>query len=237
MSVKDSRIVPKTENHKNERTNWLRAAVLGANDGLLSTASLIIGVAASHAERSQILTAGLAALVAGALSMAAGEYVSVSSQADTEKADLAKERAELNDSPESELLELARIYMTRGLEEGLAVAVAKQLMAFDALGSHARDELGINDRSIAKPIQAAFSSAGSFAVGAILPLLLSIFLPMSALMYGVGISTVLFLAALGTTAAKAGGAPLSKGAIRVAFWGLIAMAVTAGVGAMSGKTF
>lgn len=234
MSRKISSMVRRTENHRNERTSWLRAAVLGANDGLLSTASLIIGVAASHAPRGQILTAGLAALVAGALSMAAGEYVSVSSQADTENTDLAKEKAELKDSPESELLELAQIYEARGLDKSLALDVAKQLMAFDALGSHARDELGLHDTNVAKPIQAAIFSAISFTIGGILPLLISLSLPSSYLIYGVASSTILFLAVLGMTAAKAGDAPLIKAAARVVFWGTIAMLVTAVVGRISG---
>lgn len=223
-----------TERHRSSRIGWLRAAVLGANDGIVSTASLIVGVAAADATQSQILTAGLAGLVAGAMSMAAGEYVSVSSQADTEKADLARETRELASDIEHEREELAAIYIKRGLEPLLARQVAEQMMAHDAIGAHARDELGITDMMAARPAQAAFASALSFACGAALPLLTALFIP--AYLTGTVVSAValVFLAALGTIAAQAGGAPRLKSAVRVTFWGACAMGVTAAVGAMFG---
>ncbi|OYY50098.1 MAG: hypothetical protein B7X98_01195 [Methylophilaceae bacterium 17-43-7] len=218
------------EFHKSHRIGWLRAAVLGANDGIVSTASLIIGVAAAHASPDTILLTGFAGLVAGAMSMAAGEYVSVSSQADTESADLAKESAELMDEPENELKELTGIYMARGLQAELAHQVAKALTAHDALGAHARDELGISEMVSAKPLLAALASAGTFAVGAALPLLAVILSSPSMIVTTVAVSSLLFLAALGGLAAKAGGASLIIGAGRVAFWGALAMLITAMVG-------
>ncbi len=222
------------ERHKSHNIGWLRAAVLGANDGIVSTASLIVGVAASNAGHSAILIAGMAGLVAGAMSMAAGEYVSVSSQSDTENADLARERAELADDIESEKLELKNIYVKRGLEPELAKEVAEQLMKKDALGAHARDELGISEVFAANPIQAAFASAGSFAVGAALPMLVAVFVPVSMLAWLVSISSLIFLALLGAVAAKTGGASVFKGAFRVTFWGAVAMLATAIVGALFG---
>jgi VIT1/CCC1 family predicted Fe2+/Mn2+ transporter len=221
-----------SERHKTHRTGWLRAAVLGANDGIVSTASLILGVAATGAGAKAILVAGVASLVAGAMSMAAGEYVSVSSQADTESADLAREKAELAASPKQEHAELTAIYVKRGLDETLASNVATQLMAHDALAAHARDELGISDTLAAKPVQAALASAGSFAAGAFLPLLMVLLLPASALMWGLAGSSLFFLAFLGVIAARAGGSPLLASATRVTFWGALAMALTAGVGAL-----
>ncbi|SFK58176.1 VIT1/CCC1 transporter family protein [Methylophaga sulfidovorans] len=223
-----------SERHRIERIGWLRAAVLGANDGIVSTASLILGVAAAGADSKALLVAGVAGLVAGAMSMAAGEYVSVSSQADMEEADLAKERAELADAPEQEHAELAEIYVRRGLDRGLADTVASQLMEQDALGAHARDELGISEVSTARPIQAAFASAGSFSVGAALPLCVVLLFPESLLMWGVPGSSLVFLALLGSIAAKAGGAPVLKGASRVTLLGALAMALTAGVGRLFG---
>lgn len=223
-----------SERHRIERIGWLRAAVLGANDGIVSTASLILGVAAAGANSKALLVAGVAGLVAGAMSMAAGEYVSVSSQADMEEADLAKERAELADAPEQEHAELAEIYVRRGLDRGLADTVASQLMEQDALGAHARDELGISEVSTARPIQAAFASAGSFSVGAALPLCVVLLFPESLLMWGVPGSSLVFLAFLGSIAAKAGGAPVLKGASRVTLLGALAMALTAGVGRLFG---
>lgn len=222
------------ERHRTERIGWLRAAVLGANDGIVSTASLVLGVAAAGADSKALLVAGVAGLVAGAMSMAAGEYVSVSSQADTERADLARERGELAGAPEQEHAELAEIYVRRGLDPALAATVASQLMKHDALGAHARDELGISDVSTARPIQAAFASAGTFAVGAALPLLVVLLHPDSLLLWGVPGSSLLFLALLGALAAKTGGAPVLKAASRVTFWGALAMALTAGVGALFG---
>ncbi len=222
------------EFHKSHRIGWLRAAVLGANDGIVSTASLIIGVAAAHASYATILLTGLAGLVAGAMSMAAGEYVSVSSQADTESADLAKESAELMDEPESELKELTGIYMARGLQADLAHQVAAALTAHDALGAHARDELGISEIVSAKPLLAALASAGTFAVGATLPLLVVMLAPESMIVVTVAVLSLLFLALLGGLAAKAGGASLMKGAVRVAFWGALAMLITAMVGKLFG---
>jgi vacuolar iron transporter family protein len=223
-----------TEYHFTHRVGWLRAAVLGANDGIVSTASLILGVAAAQASRSSVLVTGVAGLVAGAMSMAAGEYVSVSSQSDTENADLDRERAELSSNRDQELAELASIYVARGLEAGLAREVAAQLMAKDALGAHARDELGISDTMSARPVQAAFASAGSFAAGAALPLLLVVVVPGSALIWAVAGGSLFFLAVLGVLAARAGGSPLWKSVVRVTFWGALAMGLTAGVGALFG---
>ena len=227
-------MLAKPEKHRSGRVGWLRAAVLGANDGILSTSSLVIGVAAAHAAHGSILLAGVAGLVAGAMSMAAGEYVSVHSQADTEKADLKVERAELKADPKGEHEELAKIYVGRGLEPALAKRVAEQLMAHDALGAHARDELGITEELRARPIQAALSSAASFAVGAAMPLLATIIAPPPALIYLVAASSLAFLAILGGVAARVGGASLVAGAWRVTFWGALAMAATAGVGALFG---
>lgn len=220
--------------HRIGRMRWLRAAVLGANDGILSTSSLVIGVAAAHASHSSIVVAGVAGLVAGAMSMAAGEYVSVQSQADTEEADLNLERAELQADNKGEHKELSAIYVKRGLEPALAKKVAEQLMAHDALAAHARDELGITEALRARPIQAASASAASFALGAALPLLVTIFAPATVLIFIVAGASLMFLAALGATAARIGGARISIGAIRVTFWGAVAMAVTAGVGWLFG---
>ena len=222
------------ERHRTHRTGWLRAAVLGANDGIVSTASLVLGVAAAGASSQSILVAGVAGLVAGAMSMAAGEYVSVSSQADTERADLARESKELAASPEQELAELAGIYVKRGLDTTLAASVAAQLMQHDALGAHGRDELGISATLAARPVQAALASASTFAVGAALPLLMVLVIPVTALMWGVAGSSLLFLALLGSLAAQAGGAPMIASVTRVTFWGAMAMALTAGVGALFG---
>jgi VIT1/CCC1 family predicted Fe2+/Mn2+ transporter len=223
-----------SERHRTHRTGWLRAAVLGANDGIVSTASLVLGVAATGAGTRAILVAGVASLVAGAMSMAAGEYVSVSSQADTEGADLAREKAELAADPAQEHAELTAIYVRRGLDEALASQVATQLTAHDALAAHARDELGISDTLAARPVQAAFASAGTFAAGAVLPLLMVLVLPASALMWGLAGSSLLFLALLGVIAAQAGGAPPLVSAARVTFWGALAMGLTAAVGAVFG---
>lgn len=222
------------ERHRTHRTGWLRAAVLGANDGIVSTASLIMGVAAAGASPENVLIAGVAGLVAGAMSMAAGEYVSVSSQADTERADLDRERRELLADPRHEHAELAAIYMGRGLEAGLAAEVATQLMAHDALGAHARDELGISAALSARPVQAALASATSFALGAGLPLLTVILAPVSLLLWVVPGASLLCLALLGSLAARAGGAPVSTAAARVCFWGALAMALTAGIGFLFG---
>lgn len=222
------------ETHRTQRIGWLRAAVLGANDGIVSTASLIIGVAAAEASRGNVVIAGVAGLVAGAMSMAAGEYVSVSSQSDTEQADLGREREELATDAEGELRELAGIYVERGLDSSLARQVAEQLTAHDALGAHARDELGITDMHAARPIQAALASAGMFAIGAALPLLAAILVPERAIVVTVAITSLVFLATLGALSAHAGGASLMRGAIRVTFWGALAMALTAGVGALFG---
>lgn len=222
------------ENHRTHRTGWLRAAVLGANDGIVSTASLVLGVAASGASTQTILVTGVAGLVAGAMSMAAGEYVSVSSQADTETADLARESKELAENPAQEHAELKSIYVKRGLDDALAASVATQLMAHDSLGAHARDELGISDTLAAKPVQAAFASAGTFAVGAALPLLMVLMLPASILTWGLAGSSLVFLALLGLLAARAGGSSLFASVVRVTFWGALAMALTAGVGALFG---
>ena len=222
------------ETHRTHRIGWLRAAVLGANDGIVSTASLVLGVAAAGANSQGILVAGVAGLVAGAMSMAAGEYVSVSSQADTERADLTRERKELVASPEQEHAELTSIYVERGLDTVLASSVAAQLMQHDALGAHARDELGISDTLAARPVQAAFASAGTFAVGAVLPILIVALFPVSTLMWVVSGSSLVFLALLGSLAARAGGAPIIASARRVTFWGALAMILTAGVGGLFG---
>jgi len=222
------------ERHRTERIGWLRASVLGANDGIVSTASLVVGVAAADAGRADILLAGVAGLVAGALSMAAGEYVSVSSQADTERADLALERTELATQPAAEVNELAAIYVGRGLEPGLARSVAQQLMAHDAVGAHARDELGLSETLVARPLQAALASATTFAVGAGLPIMTVTLAPRDNLAMVVSGVSLICLAALGATAARAGGASAWIGAGRVSFWGALAMAATAGVGALFG---
>ena len=222
------------ESHRTEHIGWLRAAVLGANDGIISTASLVAGVAAAHASHASIMTTAIAGLVAGAMSMAAGEFVSVYSQADTEKADLAREQDELNRSPHAEHRELAAIYVRRGLDHRLADQVATQLMAHDALGAHARDELGISETLSARPLQAAMASAGSFAMGAAMPLAVVLLAPEQSLLYWIVATAIVFLALLGAAAAAVGGTPLFKSALRVAFWGTFAMAVTAGVGAMFG---
>jgi len=222
------------ERHRSERIGWLRAAVMGANDGIVSTASLVVGVAAAGAARSNVIIAGIAGLVAGAMSMAAGEYVSVSSQSDTEEADLALERHELATDDKSERAELAAIYVSRGLDPDLARQVVDQLMAHDALGAHARDELGISDMQRARPVQAALASAGTFSVGAAMPLLVVLLAPANALAAGVTGTSLAFLAILGWLAARAGGAPGGVGALRVTFWGALAMAITYGVGALVG---
>lgn len=222
--------------HRSDRIGWLRAAVLGADDGILSTASLIVGVAAAEATRQNVLVAGVAGLCAGALSMAAGEYVSVSSQRDTEQADLDRERGELATQPTAEEDELAAIYERRGLEAEVARTVARQLMAKDALAAHARDELGLTDEMAARPLQAALASAGTFAVGAALPILTVLLARPSQLVLVVPVVSILCLAALGAIAAHAGGARASVGAIRVALWGALAMGVTAGVGRLFGTT-
>ncbi|MDZ7805257.1 VIT family protein [Thiohalophilus sp.] len=222
------------ETHKSNRVGWLRAAVLGANDGIVSTASLIIGVAAGSATHENILLAGTAGLVAGAMSMAAGEYVSVSSQSDTEKADLALEKTSLENDIESEKVELANIYQNRGVEPVLAKQVAEQLMANNALDAHARDEIGISETVSARPVQAAFSSAGTFTIGAALPLIVTWATPGTYLISAVGISSLLFLALLGGLAARTGGAPITIGAIRVTFWGALAMGLTSVVGRIFG---
>ncbi len=222
------------EQHRTDRIGWLRAGVLGANDGILSTASLVVGVAVAEGSRGNILVAGVAGLVAGAMSMAAGEYVSVSSQADTENADLERERRELATDHESELFELAGIYRSRGLDEPLARQVAEQLMAHDALGAHARDELGINEVVAAKPVQAALTSAATFAVGAALPLLVAILSPESWITLIVSITSLVFLALLGGISARTGGAPVGRAVLRVTFWGALALAATAAIGALFG---
>jgi len=223
------------ERHLVRRIGWLRAAVLGANDGIVSTASLIVGVAVAAAAKGDILLAGTAGLVAGAMSMAAGEYVSVSSQADTENADLARERAELRDDPRAEEAELAGIYVKRGLDRELAKQVARELMTKDALAAHARDELGISDITTARPIQAAITSALTFSVGAAMPLLAVLVSPAGAIVASVAVSSLLYLAILGAVGAKAGGAGILKATARVTFWGAFAMAVTAGIGLAIGK--
>ncbi len=229
-------IISHRERHKTERIGWLRAAVLGANDGIVSTASLVVGVAASNATHNSVLIAGVAGLVAGALSMAAGEYVSVSSQADTEQADLGRERAELATDIESERDELTSIYIERGLDPGLARQVALKLMEKDPLKAHARDELGITEAASARPIQAALTSALTFAAGAALPLLAVLAAPLSITVPVVSATSLLFLALLGALAARTGGASILKGAVRVTFWGALAMGLTAGVGALFGTS-
>jgi VIT1/CCC1 family predicted Fe2+/Mn2+ transporter len=223
-----------TERHKTHRIGWLRAAVMGANDGIVSTASLVLGVAAAGATARSMLITGVAGLVAGAMSMAAGEYVSVSSQSDTERADLEKERIELATQPEHEHAELAAIYVGRGLSKALAADVATQLMAHDALGAHSRDELGISDVTTARPVQAALASAATFAIGAALPLLVVLLVPASVLMVSVSAGSLLFLVLLGVLAGSTGGSSMLTSAVRVTFWGAMAMALTAGVGALFG---
>lgn len=223
-----------TESHRTDSIGWLRAAVLGANDGIVSTASLLVGVAAAGASQDNLLVTGVAGLVAGAMSMAAGEYVSVHSQADTEAADLSRERSELEADPVAETRELTAIYVGRGLEPALAQQVATQLMAHDALGAHARDELGISEAFAARPVQAALASAASFAVGAMLPLAVAWLAPVASLMVWVGVTSLLFLALLGAVAARVGGASMAVGAWRVTFWGALAMVITAGVGRLFG---
>ena len=223
------------ERHQVQRIGWLRAAVLGANDGIVSTASLIVGVAAAASSKGEVLLAGVAGLVAGAMSMAAGEYVSVSSQADTEAADLARERAELESDPEFEHRELAAIYQRRGLDEATADTVATQLMANDALGAHARDELSITHITTARPVQAAFTSAATFTTGAALPLAAAWVSPVGRpMILAVSLASLIFLALLGAVGARAGNAPVARATVRVAFWGALAMAVTAGIGRLVG---
>jgi VIT1/CCC1 family predicted Fe2+/Mn2+ transporter len=230
--MKPNQMLP--ESHRSEHIGWLRAAVLGANDGIVSTASLIVGVAAANSSHQNILLTGIAGLVAGAMSMAAGEYVSVSSQSDTESSDLARERAELECNVEFERDELARIYVDRGLEPELASKVAEQLMAHDAIGSHARDELGITEAQSARPIQAALASAGAFSVGAAMPLVMVLISSPKNLIAVVSVASLIFLIVLGALAALVGGANAWKGAWRVGFWGALAMAITAGIGALFG---
>lgn len=227
--------MPPSERHRTESIGWLRAAVMGANDGIVSTASLILGVAAAHATSQELMVAGVAGLVAGAMSMAAGEYVSVSSQADTEQSDLARERKELAADPSAELAELTAIYLRRGLDPSLARQVAEQLTAHDALGAHVRDELGFSDARSARPVQAALASAGTFAVGAAMPLLMAVIVAGTHMIPVVAGTSLLFLALLGGLAAFVGGASVSRGALRVTFWGALAMALTAGVGALLGS--
>ena len=222
------------ERHRTDRIGWLRAAVLGANDGIVSTASLLVGVAAASAGRSELLVAGVAGLMSGAMSMAAGEYVSVSSQSDTETADIARERDELRTQPEAEQRELAAIYEARGLTPELAAQVAGQLTVHDALGAHTRDELGVSDSLTARPVQAALTSALTFTAGAVLPLLTALVAPASILAIAVAATSLVFLTALGALSARVGGAPVAKAAGRVAFWGALAMALTAGVGKLFG---
>ena len=229
-----SRLRTHPENHLVDRIGWLRAAVLGANDGIVSTASLIVGVAAASVNHSDVLLAGVAGLVAGAMSMAAGEYVSVSSQSDTEHADLARETKELEDNPAFEKEELADIYVKRGLDLALARQVAEQLMAKDALGAHARDELGISEITTARPVQAALTSAATFAVGAAMPLLMVVVSPASLIAPLVSAASLGFLALLGAIGARAGGANVMRATIRVTFWGALAMALTAGIGKIFG---
>jgi VIT1/CCC1 family predicted Fe2+/Mn2+ transporter len=226
--------MPSPERHRVGRIGWLRAAVLGANDGILSTSSLLLGVATAHASHANVLIAGVAGLVAGTMSMAAGEYVSVHSQADTERADLKREHIELEVDDKGEHEELAAIYVARGLSPSLAKQVAQQLMTHDALGAHARDELGISKTVTARPVQAALASAASFAVGAAMPLLVAAIVPATTLIPLVAGTSLAFLALLGGLAAHTGGAGIASGALRVAFWGALAMAVTAGVGALFG---
>jgi VIT1/CCC1 family predicted Fe2+/Mn2+ transporter len=223
------------ETHLIDRIGWLRAAVLGANDGLISTASLIVGVAAAAPSRSEVLVAGIAGLVAGAMSMAAGEYVSVSSQADTEQADLARERRELAEQPEAELNELTQIYVGRGVEPDLARKVAQQMMARDAFAAHARDELGLAPHVIARPVQAALTSAATFAIGAVVPLLIAMLAPARGLTWTVSIACLIGLAALGAIGARVGGSNVVRAAARVTFWGAAAMVATASIGALIGR--
>ena len=229
-----SRLRKHSEQHFVGRIGWMRAAVLGANDGIISTASLIVGVASAAATQSDVLIAGVAGLVAGAMSMAAGEYVSVSSQSDTEQADLSRERKELSESPESELDELAEIYVKRGLERVLARQVAQQLMAKDALAAHARDELGMSEIMTARPVQAALTSAAMFSTGAAMPLLMVVLSPASALIPVVSAASLGFLALLGAIGARTGGANIVRATVRVTFWGALAMAITAGIGKLFG---
>ncbi len=232
--VRMSRLRLHPENHFVGRVGWLRAAVLGANDGIISTASLIVGVAAAAANQNEVLIAGVAGLVAGAMSMAAGEYVSVSSQSDTEQADLARERKELSENPEFELDELTQIYVNRGVDQALARQVAEQLMAKDALTAHAHDELGISEISTARPVQAALTSALTFSVGAAMPLLMVVVSPANALVPVVSAASLGFLALLGAIGARAGGANILRATARVTFWGALAMALTAGIGKLFG---
>lgn len=222
------------ERHRTERIGWLRAAVLGANDGIVSTASLIVGVAAANVGRAEMLLAGVAGLVAGAMSMAAGEYVSVSSQADTERADVARERAELSAQPDFEKRELADIYVARGLTRDLAIQVAAQLTAHDALGAHSRDELGVSEVVSARPVQAGVTSAATFAIGAALPLITSLIAPAPQLVFVVAGTSLVFLTALGALSAWTGGAPILRASARVAFWGALAMGLTAVAGRLVG---
>lgn len=227
---------PHGERHLVSRIGWLRAAVLGANDGIVSTASLLLGVAAAGADRSAMLVAGVAGLVAGAMSMAAGEYVSVSSQSDTEQSDMARERRELAIDPDAELAELVSIYESRGVDPATARSVAEQMTAFDALGSHTRDELHITEMTTARPVLAAVTSAGTFTAGAALPLILTAFLPMSLIVAGQAAGSICFLAILGAVGAMAGGARPWKPVARVVFWGALAMAMTAGIGSLVGTS-
>ncbi|WP_036294547.1 VIT family protein [Methylosinus sp. PW1] len=229
-----SRLRLHAEKHLVDRIGWLRAAVLGANDGIVSTASLIVGVAAATATRNDILIAGVAGLAAGAMSMAAGEYVSVSSQSDTERADLKRERKELSDNVELELDELADVYVTRGVDRALALRVAEQMMAKDALTAHARDELGISEITTARPVQAALTSAATFSLGAAMPLLMVVVAPVGALVPIVSVASLAFLALLGAIGARAGGADVLRATARVTFWGALAMALTAGIGKIFG---
>lgn len=229
-------MTPHGERHLVSRIGWLRAAVLGANDGIVSTASLLLGVAAAGSERPAMLVAGVAGLVAGAMSMAAGEYVSVSSQSDTERSDLTRERQELASVPDAELAELASIYESRGVDPATARSVAGQMTAFDALGAHSRDELHITEMTTARPVLAAVTSAATFTAGAALPLILTAFLPMSLIVAGQAAGSICFLAVLGAVGAKAGGASPWKPVARVVFWGALAMALTAGIGSLVGTT-
>jgi VIT1/CCC1 family predicted Fe2+/Mn2+ transporter len=229
-----SRLHSHPERHASARIGWLRAAVLGANDGIVSTASLIVGVAAAEASRSSVLLAGVAALFAGAMSMAAGEYVSVSSQADTENADLARERIELQQQPEREQEELTRIYQSRGVDRETAASVAKQMMAHDALAAHARDELALSEMHAARPLQAAMASALTFTAGASAPMVVVLLVPVGMLVPAVAVASIACLGLLGALGARAGGAPVGRAVLRVTFWGALAMVVTAGVGRLFG---
>ena len=228
------RVAKHAEGHAVNRLGWLRAAVLGANDGILSTSSLIIGVASAHGSHQSVLIAGVSGLVAGAMSMASGEYVSVSSQSDSERADIAREGRELRDNRTGETRELADIYVKRGLDPALAMKVAEQLMAHDALGAHTRDELGISDMTAARPVQAALASAAAFSAGAAPAILIALMTPTGIEIATVSVSSLVFLVVLGAIGARAGGAHMMKAAIRVVFWGALAMAVTAGIGAIVG---